>query len=497
MLSRPWRQGVIAGGAAGLALVAAMYLLTLLTGLRPLPQLLQGPVLDLMSGHLFGFLIDTLQHAGKVVEEAGLIFTMVAALAALGALYARLRNRRPRIPYLALLLAAAGWAVVTLVLLPLTGDGVLGLNEGLATPIQWGILFAIYAVLLELSMDALAPRQLDLRRRSFVLRTPLLVSGLALGVLAVRLLPGWYSAILRPPEAGATGPAPEITPVGNFYVVSKNFTDPTVAAKGWALNIHGEVSNPSRLTLDQLRALPSTTEAVTLECISNNVGGELMSTGRFAGVPLRELLTRAGASPTATTVGFRARDGYTESLPLALVMGAPEILVAHTLDGAPLPPSHGFPARMLIPGHYGMKGPKWLEDIEVASSDRNGFWENQGWDKQALVRTTARIDSPRDGFLLKAGLTEVAGVAFSGSRGISAVEISTDGGRQWSSGNLKGPLSNFTWVLWTYSWRPGQGQYTLKVRARDGVGQLQTANDSGSFPSGATGYHTIRVTVSR
>ena len=490
-------RGFVAGAIAGVALVALMYVLAILTGLQPLTQLLEGPILAALPGPVFGFLIDRLQHSGKVLEEFGLIAAMVVALGLLGALYVWLRERRP-FAHLALMVAAAGWLLTVAAILPITGDGFLGLDEGYLTPLYWGLLFGAYGVLLEVAEGSWlrpSPAGADPGRRRMLI-APLAVAGISLGFLGFRLLPGWLQAVFAPPEGGLSGPAPEITPVADFYVVSKNFSDPVIPAGSWSLNLHGLVESPLRLTLDQLRAQPATVEVVTLECISNLVGGALISTGEFAGPALRELIAMARPQPGATTVAFHAHDGYDESLPLAEVMGRGDILVAHSLAGAPLPARHGFPARIMIPGRYGMKGPKWLEEIELISGDRNGYWENQGWNRDAVVRTTARIDAPRAGALLSETV-EIAGVAFAGTRGVSAVEVSTDGGHSWRAAQLQAPPSALSWSLWTYSWSPaGKGEYALVVRARDGQGGLQPAQRSDSFPSGASGYHTVRVSVS-
>ena len=183
-------------------------------------------------------------------------------------------------------------------------------------------------------------------------------------------------------------------------------THPAVDGGQWRLRVGGMVDKSLTLSMADLRAMPATTEFVTLECVSNNVGGDLMSTGRFTGTPLNALVSKASPRQGAGWVRFTARDGYTESLPLSLVAGAPEILVAYELDGAPLPDGHGYPARVLIPGHYGMKGPKWLDSIELASSELRGYWEQQGWDHNAIVKTTARFDVPLEGDVLKVGAIE-------------------------------------------------------------------------------------------
>src|ERR1700680_2546245 len=223
------------GAIAGVALLALMYLASLVLGLRPLPQLLNQPLLSLMPGFVFGFLIDTLQHAGKVVEEIGLIVAMVVALGVLGAAWAW-TSRFWHFQYAAMVFAAAGWLVVAAILLPVSGVGLLGLNDGLTTPLIWGALFAVYGTILQLGAD---PSQsevaTDLGRRRILTVMPVTIAAVSIGVLALRLVPGWYKAIFTPPEAGLSGASPAVTPVENFYVVSKNFTDPSIDGKTWKL----------------------------------------------------------------------------------------------------------------------------------------------------------------------------------------------------------------------------------------------------------------------
>lgn len=483
------------GCIAGLALVALMYLCGLVFGLRPLPQLLNEPLLSLVPGFVFGFLIDTLQHAGKVVEELGLIVAMVVGLGAVGAAEALTQTRRPW-RYLPFVFAGVCWLVVTAVLLPVSGQGLLGLGAGPATPIIWAALFAVYAVILQMPAEA-APA-VDIGRRRVLSALPLTIGAVSVGVLGLRLLPDWYAAIFKAPETSLHGVSPAITPVDSFYVVSKNFSDPIVDGQGWSLKIGGLVSNPQTLSLAELRALPAATEYVTLECVSNDVGGGLMSTGAFTGVSLRDLVASASPHGAAKWVAFTARDGYTESLPLSVVAGAPEVLVAYELDGAPLPAAHGYPARIVLPGHYGMKGPKWLDRIDLADHESGGYWEQQGWDHNAVVKTTARFDTPRDGDIVKLGGVSLAGVAFAGNRGVSEVEYSTDGGSTWRTAQVDAALSPYTWVLWRVAWTPpGEGAYRLVVRATDATGEVQSSQGSPSYPSGAGGYHAIGVNVSR
>jgi DMSO/TMAO reductase YedYZ molybdopterin-dependent catalytic subunit len=483
------------GCVGGLALVALMYLATIFLGLRPLPQLLNEPLLSLMPGFVFGFLIDTLQHAGKVVEELGLIVATIAALGVLGGLssVASLRWTSQYVPFA---FAAVGWVVTVAILLPVGGAGMLGLNDGIATPLIWAALYAIYAVVLQLGAQP-APG-VDAGRRRLLTALPLSIAGFSVLALAYRLGPDWYSAVFGAPGSGLRGISPVITPVDQFYVVSKNFADPIVDGQSWKLHVGGMADKPATLTLADLRALPATTEYVTLECVSNDVGGPQISTGSFTGVPLASLVDMSSPQTQASWVAFSARDGYTESLALSMVRANPEILVAYDLNGSPLPAAHGYPARILIPGHYGMKGPKWLDTITLTNQEARGYWEQQGWDHNAVVKTTSRIDAPQDGDIVKLGPLEVGGVAFAGTRGIRKVEYSTDGGSSWKEAPFDPPLSKLTWVVWRATWTPAaEGAYRLSVRATDGSGVLQSNGSAPSYPDGASGYHTVQVSVSK
>ena len=486
------------GVLAGIVLVTLMYLASLLLGLKPLPQLLNQPLLSIMPGFVFGFLIDTLQHAGKVVEEVGLIIAMVVGLGVLGAAWGW-TSRIWHSQHSALAFAAFGWVVVVAILLPISGSGFLGLTDSPTTPLIWAALFAIYGVVLQLGGDPAAPdAATDLGRRRLLSALPVTIGAVSLGVLAFRLLPGWFDAIFNAPGTGLAGISPEITPVNDFYVVSKNFVDPSIPAAGWHLAVGGMVDKPLSLSLTDLQGLPKTNEYVTLECISNNVGGPLLSTGDFGGVSLRDLLAMAGPHASGSWVAFKAQDDYLERLQMSLIQAAPEILVAYELDGAPLPEAHGYPARMLIPGHYGMKGPKWLDSITVVDHESGGYWEQQGWDHNAVVKTMSRFDVPGDGDIEKLGPVLLAGVAFAGSRGISKVEYSTDAGKTWTEAPIQPPLSPLTWVLWQAEWTPAaEGAYELQVRATDKTGALQTSSSEPSYSSGASGYHTVQIAVAK
>ncbi len=295
--------------------------------------------------------------------------------------------------------------------------------------------------------------------------------------------------------APAAGQTPEVTSPANFYYVSKNLaSDPMIDANGWKLAITGMVDKPYRLNYDQLRALPQVTQYHTLECISNEVGGDLMSNGLFTGVLLADVLNAAGIQRGASEMIFKAADGYSDSLHLTQALDDRSV-VAYLLDGEPLQPLHGFPARLLIPGLYGMKNGKWLTELSLASGSYTGYWEQRGWSHEAVVKLTSRIDTPHDGDLLAAKQTPIAGIAYSGDKGIARVDVSVDGGRTWQLAQMKRPLGALSWTLWEYIWTPTPGVRTIVVRAIDLAGDVQTPWAAATLPDGAAGYHSIAVTV--
>jgi hypothetical protein len=290
---------------------------------------------------------------------------------------------------------------------------------------------------------------------------------------------------------------PEVTPIGTFYTISKNAAglDPRVDARRWTLEITGLVGRPVKLTYDDIKAMPSVSRYHTLECISNEVGGDLIGNAMWKGVRFRDLLDRAGGvNPRAVRFALRCADGYSEGIPIADAM-APDVMLAYEMNGVPLPPQHGFPVRMLVPGLFGMKNPKWLTKVEAVTTHFTGYWQASGWSDEAVVQTMSafRVPGDRD---VPSGEVELGGVAYSGDRGIKDVEVSADGGRTWMKAEVKSPLGPYTWVLWAAVWKlAGPGQYTLRVRAMDGAGVVQTAREQPTLPDGATGHHTIRVRV--
>ncbi|HEX9235475.1 MAG TPA: molybdopterin-dependent oxidoreductase, partial [Actinomycetota bacterium] len=217
-------------------------------------------------------------------------------------------------------------------------------------------------------------------------------------------------------------------------------------------------------------------------------------TAKWAGVPLPLVLDRADVHTGAVEVVFHAAGGYSDSLSIDQAMDR-STLVAIGMNDHVLPRAHGFPARILSVGTYGMKNPKWLSGIEVVDRPYEGYWEQRGWSKAAIVKTESRIDTPR-GTTVHGPSVSIAGIAFAGNRGVSKVEVSTDGGRSWDPAHLRTPLSAYTWRQWLYRWAPRtRGQAGILVRAYDGRGSVQTSRYVRPHPDGASGYDATTVDV--
>jgi DMSO/TMAO reductase YedYZ molybdopterin-dependent catalytic subunit len=287
----------------------------------------------------------------------------------------------------------------------------------------------------------------------------------------------------------------EVTSNDAFYIVDESLVDPVLDADSWRLEIGGLVRRPGSMSYGGLKRLPAVERYQTLECVSNKVGGNLMSNAKWVGVPLSEILDRAGVTPGAVEVVFRAAGGYSDSLPIEQAMDD-STLIAIGMNDHVLPRAHGFPARVLSVGTYGFKNPKWLTSIEVVDQPYRGYWEQRGWTKSPKVQTGSRIDVPTNGAVVGRAST-IAGVAFAADRGISRVEVSTDGERTWTPAELKTEIGPSTWRLWRYRWVPDRaGSHDIAVRAYDGAGRVQTSRRRAPYPSGSSGYDRVDVTRS-
>ncbi|HEX8930969.1 MAG TPA: molybdopterin-dependent oxidoreductase, partial [Actinomycetota bacterium] len=297
-------------------------------------------------------------------------------------------------------------------------------------------------------------------------------------------------------DLGVPGLSPYITPNHAFYRVDTEIFPPVVDARGWKLEVGGMVDHPFELSYQQLLAMPMEEHDITLVCVSNEVGDRLSGNARWRGVRLDEILRRARPRPGATQLVGVSVDGFTTGFPTALALDGRNALVAVTMNGEPLPDEHGFPARLVVPGVYGYASAcKWLQEIRLDRLDRfEPYWMERGWAPGGQMKTMARIDTPVVGRRLRAGKVPVAGVAWSHHVGISKVEVQIDGG-EWMLARL-GTSDPDTWRQWVVEWDAVPGRHTIRARATDGRGQLQTSTFAESFPSGATGYHTVQVLVS-
>ena len=315
------------------------------------------------------------------------------------------------------------------------------------------------------------------------------------------VLPKPETALPEPPAAvhpNVQGLGPFFTPNSQFYRVDTALTVPQVDPETWKLTVHGMVDRPFQITFDQLLKYAFEEHDLTLTCVSNPVGGSYCGNARWLGTPLAPLLRRAGVQSGADMILSTSTDGMTIGSPVEAVLDGRQAMLAIAMNGEALPIAHGFPCRMLIPGLYGyVSATKWVTDINLTTfASSAAYWTDQGWSPQGPVKTASRIDVPQDGATVSSGTVVVAGTAWATHRGVAAVEVQIDGGA-WQEATLAASDTPDTWRQWSLQWNGAtRGSHTLKVRATDGTGALQTSAIADVVPDGATGYHTITLQVS-
>jgi len=298
----------------------------------------------------------------------------------------------------------------------------------------------------------------------------------------------------------------EVTPTDLFYRIDKNALVPQVNLETWNLKVTGLVNRPLTLDNPQIKSLVPVEQFATLECVSNKIGGELISTAAWKGVHLKDILGMAGVKSGVKYIVFRCADGYDVGIPIdrGLLDGS---ILAYEMNGASLTPEHGFPLRAIVPGLYGMMNPKWITEIELVDKIYEGYWQRKGWANNAKYNTHSFIVIPGNAAVRQRfrGLQSsetvnqgsegipFGGMAFAGDRGILKVEVSTDGGTSWKPTILKDPLSQYSWVLWAtrLDLKENESNHNVYVRATDKTGKVQTAQISDPFPNGATGYYIL------
>jgi len=299
-------------------------------------------------------------------------------------------------------------------------------------------------------------------------------------------------------ELDIPGLAKVVSPNAEFYRIDTALQVPQLDPARWELKIIGMVHTPVTLTFAELLALPLEESYTTLMCVSNDVGGGLIGNAKWLGYPIRHLLARAKPTASADMVLSRSSDGFTASTPLSVLQEDDRnAILAIGMNGDPLPPEHGYPVRMVVPGLYGyVSATKWVVELEVTRfADRTAYWTDRGWSAHGPVKLESRIDVPRAGANVKSGRVVVAGVAWHQHTGIQKVEVRVDGGA-WNEAELAAAISADTWVQWRWDWDASAGQHQLEVRATDATGAVQTSEVADTVPDGATGYHTIPVNVS-
>ena len=508
-----------------LAAAAALGTGELLSGLsRKIPSLVLGVAgvfVDETPGGIVRWSIDTFGAKQKTLLVTGVV---VASLL-LGALFGILSRRSRAVGAVgfAAFGVIGGWAAAReaqssdflswLSALVSVGVGVAALTVLLAKSVPERVKPEPYAA------DPNHPTpmsRLSLNRRGFLVASSATAAWAVIGTgLGRRLRQSANVAAAREELAPRLATGPVIVPAGvetfdksvrgispiitsnrDFYRTDASLLVPQVDPDDWSLRITGMVDREIEFSFEELLAMERIEEFITLACVSNEVGGDLVGNARWSGVPLPALLDLAGVAAGASQIVGRSVDGWTAGFPTELALDGRPSMVALTMNGVPLPVKHGFPARLLVPGLYGyVSATKWLTEIELTTWEAfDGYWIPRGWAKEGPIRVQSRIDVPRRFETIKAGRTAVAGVAWGPARSISRVEVQIDDG-PWVAARLSGELSENAWFQWVYEWDAAPGSHFITVRATDGTGETQTAKRSQPAPSGATGYHSINVDV--
>ena len=292
------------------------------------------------------------------------------------------------------------------------------------------------------------------------------------------------------------GLASYITPNEDFYRIDTALVLPQVQSDTWSLRIHGMVEKELEITFEDLASRQAVERTVTLTCVSNIVGGDLVGNATWIGYPLKDLLEEAGVQDGADMVLSSSHDAFTAGTPLDVLLDGRDALLAVGMNGQPLPIEHGYPARLVVPGLYGyVSATKWVTDLEVTRFDKvTAYWTDRGWGALGPIKTASRIDTPRSGAAVDAGTVVIAGVAWKQHTGITGVDVQIDEG-DWMPATLSEEYSNDTWRQWTLEWDASPGDHSIRARATDADGDIQTSMTADTVPDGATGYPKAFVTV--
>jgi DMSO/TMAO reductase YedYZ molybdopterin-dependent catalytic subunit len=438
----------------------------------------------------------------KQAGGGGVIAGQLVVGGVAGAAYAGYSNQHRRGWLFAAVIVGALWLLTVLLLWPNLSTNYRGLPPGyarIATLASLLVAYSAYGLVLVAALRFVWSRAPNAERTSTG-RRAFLIGG-AGAILAV-VTAGLVRQLVQVATFAYDGmeyrgaDVQPITPNDRFYVVTKNIVDPDPTTAVWRLEVTGLVDHPTTYSFDQIRALPSTTQETTLMCISNYLGGGLMSNAVWRGLPLRDLLLSAGLQPSITKVVLHGADGYTDTYSLDKALET-TTFVAYEMNGEPLPVRHGYPVRILTPGLFGEKSVKWVTRIELVNHDVKGFYEQQGWGPNFVIpiRTTFFDGDFATPFTPSASIP-IRGNAFAGNRGVGSVEVSADGEQTWQAARIDYPGTNITWAFWTFDWQPSApGDYLLVARAKNRQGQLQDSQYRDTAPEGATGYPGLHVRI--
>ncbi|GGS22148.1 molybdopterin-dependent oxidoreductase [Actinokineospora fastidiosa] len=495
--------GVLSVGAA----LAAGHLVAAFVGINASPYLaVSNSMVDLSPPWLTEF--------GKQFGpewDKKLLFAGIAVGIAGFAVAAGLLSRRSAVPGVVVAVVLGAVAVAAVLFRP---D--LGQLAVLAPLTTFVVGAAVFRWLHRLAMDAADGVDTTLDRRRFLITSGGVAAGFGLAAIAGQVLGTRVDIEAsrravgpivpdRPaPPVPATadfssaGTPTFITPNSRFYRIDTALTVPRLRAEDWALRIHGLVDTELELDFADIAGRELVERVVTMTCVSNEVGGDLISTAAFTGVPMRELLAEAGVRPEAGQVYATSVDGWTTATPVADMMSEERgALLAIGMNGEPLPVEHGFPARVVVPGLYGyVSATKWVVDLElIRDGEKTFYWQDRGWAKEAPIKTQSRIDAPRAFQNLPAGKVTIAGVAWAQTVGVETVEVRVDGG-VWRAAELAAEVNDQTWRMWRLVVDLPPGNHRAEVRATDASGHTQAEERVPPIPDGATGWHSILFTVS-
>ncbi len=298
-------------------------------------------------------------------------------------------------------------------------------------------------------------------------------------------------------QAPVEGLTPFVTPNGDFYRIDTALVVPEIDPASWSLRVHGMVEEEFEITFDELLASELIESHVTLTCVSNVVGGDLVGNAKWLGFPLREVLARAKPLDGADMVLSTSVDGFTASTPLPVLQDDRDAMLAVGMNDEPLPLEHGFPVRMVVPGLYGfVSATKWVVDLEITTfADVKAYWSTRGWSERGPIKMSSRIEVPRALGRVPAGKVAIGGSAWAQTKGISKVEIQIDGGA-WQKAELATEASVDTWRQWSFIWNDAPaGSHKVRVRAYDSDNELQIEDQAPPAPDGSSGWHTLNFTV--